>query len=126
MVARSRNRGFTAVELVVIVIIVGILIALLIPAVQSVREGGNRANCCNNMQQISLAMMNYQSLHRPAAGFQHALLDENERQQQGLELPGDGTAVHGVWHAVQIVEYQGRRSYGRHSGVYHRPKYIDP
>ena len=58
---RSKKRGFGMLELVVVIIIIVILLAMLIPAIQKVREDANRAGCCNRMQQIGLASQNYQS-----------------------------------------------------------------
>jgi prepilin-type N-terminal cleavage/methylation domain-containing protein/prepilin-type processing-associated H-X9-DG protein len=58
-----RRRGFTLIELLVVIAIIAVLIALLLPAVQAAREAARRAQCVNNLKQLSLAVQNYHDVH---------------------------------------------------------------
>ena len=87
---RPHRRGFTLVELLVVIAIIGILVALLLPAIQAAREASRRAQCTNNLKQVGIAIQNYHDAYR------------------ALPILGMGSA-HGSWvlHLLPQLEQGG-------------------
>ena len=97
-----QRRGFTLIELLVVIAIIAVLIALLLPAVQAAREAARRAQCVNNLKQIGLGVMNYES-------------------SNGSFPPGEKGCCWGTWHVfiLPFIEqsqlYNAWNTYGNDS-----------
>ena len=88
------NRAFTLVELLVVIAIIGILVALLLPAVQSAREAARRMSCSNNIKQIGLAIITYESSAKKLPISIGQWAEEFDRESGQWIGPNGGSAVY--------------------------------
>lgn len=104
-----RRSGFTLIELLVVIAIIGVLVGMLLPAVQQVREAARRTTCINNLRQLGLASMNYESALKnfPSAGGQaNAFWDTSEEMKPRFGMENLGWA----YQVLPYIEQENLRS----------------
>jgi prepilin-type N-terminal cleavage/methylation domain-containing protein len=105
ILAHRRALGaFTLVELLVVIAIIGILIALLLPAIQASREAARRASCVNNLKQYGVALHNYHGVHNmfpPGALLKTKATDVYANAHASLLPYFEETSLHDLWARIR-------------------------
>jgi prepilin-type N-terminal cleavage/methylation domain-containing protein/prepilin-type processing-associated H-X9-DG protein len=104
-----RNTGFTLVELLVVIAIIGVLVALLLPAIQAAREAARRSQCQNNLKQIGLGALNHENTHGffPSGGWSY---DWGPDPDKGF---GSDQPAGWIYNLLPYIEQQNLRALGK-------------
>ena len=102
---QAGKSAFTLVELLVVIAIIGILVALLLPAVNSAREAARRVTCLNKFKQAGLALYNYESAHGEFPSGMHHWDARFGNQSSGPCAPAPDPAIRGFSWSTYILPY---------------------